>query len=345
MQRQGSHISQTIRAFDWWEHKLSPTFATVYATAFLLNLSLVSLWPLYLLALAALVPGAAYVSVINDLTDMEDDLASGKENRLAGKSRAFVAAALACCLLPGAAVAFYWRNDPLLLPLYLAAWAAFSLYSIPPFRLKSRGVLGVLADASGAHLFPTLLVVSLVFRRGGAPVDTVWFAAVALWSLCFGLRGILWHQLTDLENDEKTGVRTFVRGRTIAQLRGVGNFVIFPVELAAFAVMLWRAGSRLAFAFLCLYALVEWSRKWMWRMNLVVVAPRPRYSLLMLEYYEVFYPLAFLLASSARRAEDALLIAAHLLLFPKRATQTLKDIIKLARNARGNLLSKPDAAE
>ena len=83
-QRQRAKISQTIRTIDWWEYKLSPMFATIYATAFLSNLSIISLWPIFLLALVALVPGAAYVSVINDLTDLRDDLASGKSNRLVG---------------------------------------------------------------------------------------------------------------------------------------------------------------------------------------------------------------------------------------------------------------------
>ncbi|HEX8131728.1 MAG TPA: UbiA family prenyltransferase [Pyrinomonadaceae bacterium] len=331
-QRRGTQLSQTIRAIDWWEYKLSPMFATIYATAFLSNLAIISLWPLFLLALVALVPGAAYVSVINDLTDMEDDLASGKSNRLAGKSQTFIALMLACSILPGIAVAIYWRNDPLLLSLYLAAWAAFSLYSIPPVRLKSRGVLGILADASGAHLFPTLLVVSLVFRwRAVDPFDIVWFAAVAAWSLSYGLRGILWHQLSDLPNDEHVGLRTFARRHKITRLHVLGNFVIFPVEATAFAVILWRVGSRFAVVFLCLYALLEWLRKGMWKMNLVIVAPKDRYHIVMHEYYEVFYPLALLLSSATRYPQDALMIAAHLFLFPRRATQTLKDIVKLLK--------------
>jgi 4-hydroxybenzoate polyprenyltransferase len=336
-QRQGPAISRTIRAVDWWEYKLSPIFATIYATAFLLNISIITLWPLLLLALAALVPGAAYVSVINDLTDLEDDVASGKANRLVGRSWAFVAAVLACCVLPGIAVAIYWRGDPLLLWLYLAAWAAFTLYSLPPVRLKNRGALGPLADASGAHLFPTLLVVALVYRWRAVPVDAVWFASVAAWSLAFGLRGILWHQLSDLQNDEKIGLRTFARRRTIAQLRGIGNFIIFPVETAGFAVMLWHVGSRLAIALLCFYALLEWSRRKLWRMNLVIVVPKDRFHILMHEYYEVFFPLALLLSSSRRYPLDALVLVAHLTLFPRRAFQTLKDVVKLIRNWRAKL--------
>ncbi|HEX8719437.1 MAG TPA: UbiA family prenyltransferase [Pyrinomonadaceae bacterium] len=323
----GAELTRTVRAGEWWEFKLSPILATAYATAFLLNLSIASLWPALLLSLAALVPGAAYVSVLNDLTDIEDDLACGKPNRLVGRSRAFVAAALACCVAPGIAVAFYWRADPLLLSLYLAAWAAFTLYSLPPARLKARGMAGLLADACGAHLFPTLVVAVLVFRWGGAPLDRVWLASVAAWSLCLGLRGNLWHQLSDLSNDEKSGLRTFARRHKITRLRGLGNFVIFPAEAAAFVVMLWRAGSGAAAALLCLYALLELLRNRLWGVKPCVVVPGAGYRhILMHEYYEVLFPAAFVLASSLRHPLDALVWGGHLLLFPRRARRLLGDL-------------------
>lgn len=324
-------ISRTVRAAEWWEYKLSPIFATAYATALLLKLSLVSLWPLLLLLLVALATCAAYVSVINDLTDLTDDLASGKANRLVGRSRAFVAAVLACSILPGVAVSIYWRGEPLLLSLYLAAWAAFTLYSLPPLRLKGRGVYGLLADASGAHLFPTLLAVCLVYRWRGGPFDPVWLTSVAVWSLSFGVRGILWHQLTDSDNDEKIGLRTFARCHNLARLRGLGNFVVFPAELCAFAVMLWRADSRVALVLLCVYALLELARAKLWGVNLVVVVPKPRFQILMLEYYELFFPVAVVLSSSARYPADAFMIAAHLFLFPRRAARTLRDGVQFIR--------------
>ena len=325
-QRGWPEISRTFRAAEWWEFKLSPMLAIAYATAFLLKISILSLWPLLLLALVALAACAAYVSVINDLTDLEDDLASGKANRLVGKSRMFGAAALACCIVPGAAVAIYWRDDPLLLSLYLAPWAAFTLYSLPPVRLKKRGVFGLLADACGAHLFPTLFAAALVYRQHAGPLDAVWLASVAAWSLSFGLRGILWHQLSDLHNDEKIGLRTFARRHKIAWLHRLGNFTIFPAEVAAFCFMLWHAGSRIAVVLLCYYLLLTFLRKRLWGVNLVVVIPKARSYIAMQEYYEVFFPLAFLLSSSGLYPLDALLIVPHLLLFPRRAVQSVKDM-------------------
>jgi hypothetical protein len=319
-------LLRAARATEWWEFKLSPILATAYATAFLLRVSVISLWPLLLLLLVALAACATYVSVINDLTDFKDDLASGKANRLVGKSRTFVAAAFACCVLPGAAAAFRWRGEPLLLSLYLASWVAFTLYSLPPFRLKGRGVLGLLADASGAHLFPSLLAAAVVYRGRATPADALWFVAVGAWSLSFGVRGILWHQLSDLYNDEKIGLGTFARRHRMAWLRGLGNFVVFPLEVAAFCFLLWQAGSRLAFALLCYYALLTFLRRRLWGVHLVVVVPQARANIAMQEYYEVFFPLAFLLSSSAVYPLDVLVVVPHLLLFPRRAAQSVKDV-------------------
>lgn len=324
-----SELSRTARASEWWEFKLSPALATAYATALLLKTSIVSLWPQLLLLLVALTACATYVSVVNDLTDFKDDLASGKPNRLVGRSRVFVLAVLACCILPGGAVAIYWRDDLVLLSLYLASWVAFTLYSLPPSRLKGRGVFGLLADASGAHLFPTLLSVCLVYRWRGAPLDPVWLAAVAVWSLGCGLRGILWHELKDIDNDEKIGLGTFVRRHKIARVRWLGNFVVFPAELCALALMLWRMDSLAALALLCVYALLELSRAKLLGVSLVAVVPKPRARILMQEYYEALFPLAVVLASSGRYHADALMIVVHLALFPRRAAKTLKDGVKL----------------
>jgi len=184
-QRRWREIFKTVRAAEWWEFKLAPVLAIIYATAFLLKLSIISLWPLLLLVLVALAACAAYVSVINDVADFDDDMASGKANRLVGKSSAFVATVLASCIIPGIAVAFYLRREPLLISLYLASWTAFTLYSLSPIRLKNRGGWGVLADASGAHLFPTLLAIALVYRWSLKPFDAVWFVSAGVWSLSF----------------------------------------------------------------------------------------------------------------------------------------------------------------
>src|SRR5207253_2526788 len=70
-----------VRAVEWWDYKLAPAAAVVYATALALDVPLSRLWPAAATVVVALIPAAAYVSVINDLADRAEDRAAGKRNR------------------------------------------------------------------------------------------------------------------------------------------------------------------------------------------------------------------------------------------------------------------------
>jgi 4-hydroxybenzoate polyprenyltransferase len=323
-------LIDTIRADAWWEHKLSPMLATGYMTAFFLGAPLLEVWPALLLTLAALAAAAAYVSLINDLTDIDDDRVAGKRNRLAGRSRRRRAIALTACLAVGAAAAVAWRHDPLALGLYAGAWLAFSLYSIPPVRLKGRGVLGAVADGAGAHLFPQLLVVVVVFHRRGVAVDAAWLAAVAAWALAHGLRGALWHQLGDAEADTHAGVGTFARvhprrAQWLARLA-------FAVELATFAALLWRSGNAVALALVPAYVALETVRSQLWGVRVVVAGRAPRFRIAMHDYYIVFYPLGFLVAASVRHPLDAIVLVVHVALFPRHLRAAIGDAARASRS-------------
>ncbi len=188
-----------------------------------------SLWVSALSLLLAIVPAAIYASVINDVTDLAADLEAGKRNGVAGRSRSMVAT-----------FAWLWRDDALLLSCYLATWLAFSLYSLPPFRFKERGAAGVLCDAAGEQLFPALVAVFLACRGAQRAVSGAWVASVAVWALAYGLRGIVWHQLTDVDNDRAAGFRTFARRHPRAA-PVIGTYVVFPLELGAMAAGFSRA--------------------------------------------------------------------------------------------------------
>lgn len=327
----GPRFTDLIRAGEWWEFKLVPIFAAFYATALTLDVPLLTLWRTAITVLLALVPGAIYVSVINDLTDRDEDLAAGKRNRFAqGRSAGLVVALLTAAA--GIWISFLWREQRLLVTFYLAAWLAFSLYSLPPFRWKTRGLAGVLCDATGAHLFPTLVAVMLVYRDSGREPDPVWLLAVSGWALANGLRGILWHQLTDLENDRRSGIRTFATTHSTRATVRLGSWIAFPVELLAFAVILWKVGSVWPVLILLGYVQsVRW-RVYSWRMRVVIVEPRDRFLIAMHEYYDVYFPLTLLALSAFRHPGDFILLAVHVVLFPMRTTQTLRDVGRLLRD-------------
>lgn len=320
-----------MRAGEWWEYKLVPIFAVFYATALAAGTPVSALWRAALTVLIALVPGAAYVSVINDLTDRADDLAAGKPNRLTHAPAWLAALLVAITAGSGVVISWLWRHDTLLLTMYLAAWLVYSLYSLPPFRFKTRGLLGVLCDASGANLFPTLVAVLLAYRGAGRAPSAAWLVAVGAWAFCNGIRGILWHQLTDLENDRRTNVRTFVMRHPPATAIAIGTWIAFPLELVALAGVSWQIRSAWPAAFLVVYALIAWRRVRRFQMHAVVVKPKPRYLIVLHEYYDVYLPLAILIASALRFPRDFAVLALHVLLFPNRLIQTVRDLVTLRR--------------
>jgi hypothetical protein len=312
-----------IRADEWWEYKLVPILSTFYATALVLHVAVSSLWQGALLLLFSVVPAAVYASVINDVTDRADDVAAGKRNRVAGRPRAMVAALVAAAVGAGFLFDWLWRDDLPLLFCYLATWLAFSFYSLPPFRLKKHGAAGVLCDAAGAHLFPALVAVLIACRGAQRAASGAWVASVAVWALAYGLRGILWHQLTDADNDRAAGVRTFARRHPLAA-PVIGTFVVFPLELGALAAMLWQIGGAWPPAFLVLYALYAVRSARRWQTAPVIVAPKPRFFIVLQEFYSDLFPIALLITAVARDRRDVVILAAHVLLFPRRVLHAVQ---------------------
>ena len=324
-----ARLLAVARAGEWWEFKLVPLIGLFYATAIFTGSALAPLWPALLLLLAALLPGAIWVSVLNDLTDRAEDRAGGKANRMEGRSAGFAAAALGLPMAAALAVGWAWRDAPALLLAYGLAWLSFGLYSLPPARLKARGGWGVLADAAGSNLFPGQVAILLAFQASGADPQVRWLAAGGIWSLAWGLRGILWHQLSDVAADAAAGVATFVRRRGAQRVAALGRFVVAPAELAGLAALLLMLRDPLpplaAFAYLLLLR----RRLRVFRMNAVIVTPKPRQTIVMLEYYTVFLPLALLASAALRHPVDGLVLLAHHLLFPAGALLAARDAWRL----------------
>jgi 4-hydroxybenzoate polyprenyltransferase len=318
-------VGRTIRVEQWWDYKLVPICSVFYATAYVQHVSIASVWSAAVALLLAIAPCAAYVSLVNDLTDRDDDRRAGKANRMAGRPVWQMTVLLAAPLCAAVFFSILWRGDILLVATYLCAWAAFSLYSVPPFRLKSRGGLGLIADACGSHVFPTLTAAFLVHRTTGNPIDPVWIAALVVWSLGCGLRGILWHQLYDFEADRKAGVQTFVLRHSRAAAARLARLALL-IELVGLAVLLWQSKSPWPLVFLLIYAAFAILRSRVWNVAIVIAEPSDRYAILGQEYYTLLFPLGLLLSSALQYSVDWAIVIAHLTIFQQPTVSFIRDM-------------------
>jgi 4-hydroxybenzoate polyprenyltransferase len=303
------------RVEGWWEFKFGPILALVYATALIGGVSLAAHWPSLVAIVVALTAVGACANVLNDWTDIQEDRACGKTNRLAGKPwwmpplLVVVTGAIGCIALwllrPGRAGIVLYATDALV----------FFLYSVPPFRFKTRGLPGILADAAAAHTLPALFaVVSFSTVVGDWPSPS-WLAIIVVWSLMYGLRGILWHQLADYENDRRTGGFTFVCRQGPGLARRLGEWVAFPLEIVALAGLLWRTSLWPVILLVCDSWLI-WLRKVYHYATTIIVAPRERFRIALHEFNYAILPVALLVVATFRHPADGLVLAVHVLLFP-----------------------------
>ena len=322
------NIFHMIRSNEWWYSKFPPLLAIGYATANMAGKPLyqLSFWLLFLLC--ALVAGAVYVSLINDITDLEEDLASGKPNRMEKIPARYRRLLPLACILPGLGTMYVLYPDTLSCLLYLLPWISFSLYSLPPFRLKTRGVWGVIADACGSHLFISLLMVSSISYMAGQPIDWIWFSGTGMWAFCYGLRGILFHQFTDRNYDLSIGLTTYASKIEPVNFKRPARLILMT-ELAALACMLYRISSVLPLAAFAVYLLLLLIRTRRFGYQAVIIlAPEDRgIEIVMADYYQLFLPLSILLTSVWSDYKNSLVLIVFILLFPAGIKRAARDLL------------------
>lgn len=321
---------KVIRSVEWWEYKLPPLLAIGYGTALKTPGVFMLAIPQLVFLLLALVIGAVYVSIINDMTDIEADLASGKANRMVGIRPEIRWIFPVLCLSSGLVFCYFLYPDLLSIFLYLIPWISFSLYSFRPVRLKNRGIWGVLADASGSHIFTSLLMVSSISYVTGQSMDWLWFWSTGVWALCYGSRGILWHQFYDRKNDIQAGLNTYAVNIQPNQFRNK-EIIIFCIEILAIASMLYSLQLLLPLLFLGLYILLALLRsKRLSYTPVLIISPENRsFHILMADFYQVFFPLSLLITAAFLQPYAWIILLVHLTLFPQKTIIAIKDFKSL----------------
>jgi len=340
-----SRLPQDIRAikglirFDhWWYSKMPPLFTVACLQILQFGLAPVQVAVVLPFLFFSIACVAAYGHVINDIFDVEYDRLAGKPNmveKLKPWQRGLILAVLVGLGFLPALVINYSVWGYLLLALnYL--WP--TIYSMPSTRLKERGIAGVLCDAAGSHLTPTLFVlVVLSGQIAGMSISFIIFSAIALiWSIVLGVKGILNHQLADRENDSASGTVTFatqaVSGRLERFLPRYNLLVELPVN-AAFVFIMFRV-CPLAAVVLVLYCIAEvlkFRLGFQFALNSDPRNTRPTFPFVNDFFYYFWFPLAVTLQLAWLKPDLVWLPVMQLVLFGRTTLLQINDLLALAR--------------
>lgn len=304
-----------IRAYEWWNYKIPLALGAAFAVAWAGKISFSEvILPTLVIALAGFSAGI-YASVFNDFMDMEQDRGADKITPMINLPQWQRVSVILLSLSLMFIVSCLLYHLPRALTCFLLIWVGYTAYSLPPIRLKERGVLGILCIAIGEHVLAALLAVFVVVEMTGCAVSLPWLCALGVWSTGFGCRGILWHQLNDIENDRMVGCTTMGAVLGPVALRRFGDYFIFPMEILAFGTVMVLSGNMLAWIFLAVYCVLEWLRYKYMSANIIIVAPKPHARFIFFEYYQIFYPMAFLLSAVTTDKSAVFLIALFCLFF------------------------------
>ena len=313
-----SSFLKMIRASEWWLYKITPLLAIAYAEIFLIHIPPLQSIITVLTFLLSISSVAAYGYIVNDIFDIEVDRKAGKSNAMA---QFLPWQRFLFCLLfiaTGFAFPILMKFGTLAIILLAINYLLPTLYSAPPLRLKERGIWGILSDAAGAHLVPTLFVAATFLHLSTAPQpNALTFSVIAsAWAFFAGVRGILLHQLWDRDNDINSGISTFVTQLQPESVRLWINRLVFPCEIilfSALAVLLSRFSPWLL-GFFTVYVLVTLTK-----LNITQTpldpSPPVGQNIIPHDLYEVWLPLALAILLVTRHPVFLIFFALTLVLF------------------------------
>jgi 4-hydroxybenzoate polyprenyltransferase len=222
-------IRELIRWDHWYESKIPLFFIIGYTLLILHGLDVISFLNYIRLILFSIF-FLAFGYALNDYCDQEYDLQVGKPNAIATLSSTRAILFLVLLFISG------WLclpfKNPLSISLASLAYSSMAFYSLPPLRLKERGLLGLITASIAQRTLPGLLFFE-AFQHW--TIDAFLFSLLYLF---IGLRWIIAHQIWDYENDLRSGVRTYATQVGKDRLQCWLEWVVFPIELALSASLI-----------------------------------------------------------------------------------------------------------
>lgn len=294
---------EAVRPGNWWFSKIPPLLAVVSLDILRERADPAHAQLLLGCFLWSIIAIAAYGHVINDAFDVESDASAGKPNQMAGVSRLRRTALCAALLFAGFAPALIVDLSYLTLLLLGLNYLWPTIYSVPPLRLKERGLAGVACDMLGSHVTPTLVALSMfgiISQRGSD-----WFVPIlVLWSAVLGVKGILHHQVQDRSNDIRSGTVTYATrasGEALSRFLTIFNLgVELPVSAAlAYITCDWAPCVAVALVAYCALETAKYRLGFQFALTSEAWTIRPSVPFINETFYVFWVPLAAALQLAA----------------------------------------------
>jgi len=319
IQAHARRLTEEIRSVLWWNHLVSPLAGILYSLWWFGVDHLQQPVQTILLFSCSLFGTASFGYWLNDLTDQSLDQRVGKSNATLRYSTSVNLTIAGFLLLVGAWPWYYLVQYSVGFYAWLGVFITLLLYSVPPFRLKERGLAGVLCDAGYGHLLPVWIVLGIFASPEitASPDWTVWAFLGSLLLLIKGLRNICLHQLEDRHRDRKAGVQTFVLRWGPKRTASLISWLFLPMEgilLLILAIVVHPVFLAGLLFFLFTYALRVWSWKF-YRSYSERMVYRLWYVLN--DFYEGTFPLLALGLVLFHKPWLGWLLPVHVFLFPR----------------------------
>ena len=321
------------RTKDWWKPKAGNILAILYISAYHFQLKadifLVSLLPSILTIFG--IGLTAYW--INDWVDLPTDRVLNKKNFLINLTHKqqilFLIFALICSILPW----LFLPKTEVTIYLLTLEFVLITTYSLRPLRLKTKGLIGVIADALYAQALPTVLA---FYTFSLLKIDTfdkfpITFLLLFLWQFFAGLYNICLHQFEDLPNDKKSLTKTWALQMGKSKIRRLMLSIFLPLMILCYLAFLfllnglgWLIGLLSGIYILAQFVNVFRQKK----PRFFYTTPFPEDLQRVNLHYHKFLPLIILSILVWNDQEYFLLLAIHLILFSFGSTSTFWHLSK-----------------
>jgi 4-hydroxybenzoate polyprenyltransferase len=331
-----------IRFSDWWLNIVPRYLGLIYILILCYDLPLYSGFKTLFLFFLLLIFTASFAYLLNEVTDLKDDLKAGKNNSTAQLKPAAKLFYLLFFMILSFSPWLFLPASILNFSLFCLQFFLLILYSVKPFRLKRFPIPGVMLDAfynNVVILFVIITTLTVIADRSGQ-VNYFLMADVFAWAFLKGLRGILLHQVFDRKPDRIANNSTFVTKfgpmRTVFWI----NRLILPLEIISFVIIilvislsgipfLWLIFPLFGIYLFFFFSL--WEREIAWKRR----EAKFRYLYIFNDLYEEWIPIIVLFYLPFLSLWYTILIPIHLLLFNKIVKKIFRNSEKVVNNFAG----------